>query len=41
LLGGQIGSRLGSQLLPGILIRRLTGVLVIYVGIRMLLIFSN
>jgi len=40
-LGGQIGSRLGSQLLSGILIRRLTGVLVIYVGIRMLLIFSS
>ena len=41
LLGGQIGSRLGSQLLPGILIRRLTGLLVIYVGIRMLLIFPK
>ena len=41
LLGGQIGSRLGLKLLPGILIRRLTGALVIYVAIRMLLISSN
>ncbi len=41
LIGGQIGSRLGSQLLPGILIRRLTGALVIYVAIRMLFIFSS
>jgi|TARA_B100001750_G_scaffold35912_1_gene25585 uncharacterized membrane protein YfcA len=40
-LGGQIGSRLGLKLLPGILIRRLTGALVIYVAVRMLLIFSN
>ena len=40
-LGGQIGSRLGLKLLPGILIRRLTGALVIYVAVRMLFIFSN
>jgi len=38
LIGGQLGSRLGTQLLPGILIRRITGALVIYVGVRMLLI---
>jgi len=38
LIGGQLGSRLGTQLLPGILVRRITGALVIYVGVRMLLI---
>ena len=41
LIGGQIGSVLALKLFPGILIRRLTGALVIYVAIRILLIFPE
>ena len=37
LLGGQIGSWLGSRHLPGHLVRRLTAVLVLYVAGRLLL----
>lgn len=36
LVGGQIGSRLGSTLLPEDWIRRVTGVLILYVGLRVL-----
>lgn len=37
LLGGQAGSRLGSRMLSERTIRRLTGVLVLYVALRLLL----
>jgi uncharacterized membrane protein YfcA len=36
LLGGQIGSRLGTQLLSGRIVKRLTAVLVLYVAGRLL-----
>ena len=37
LVGGQIGSRVGVQLLPPDWLRRLTAVLILYVGVRLLL----
>ena len=36
-LGGQIGSRLGSRHLPGLLVRRLTAAVVLYVAGRLLI----
>ena len=36
LVGGQVGSRLGTRILPDEWIKRLTGLLVIYVGARLL-----
>lgn len=37
LVGGQIGSRAGVQLLPAVWLRRLTGLLILYVAVRLLL----
>ena len=37
LIGGQIGSRVGVELLPALWLRRLTGVLILYVASRLLL----
>ena len=37
LIGGQIGSRIGIELLPAAWLRRLTGVLILYVAVRLLL----
>jgi uncharacterized membrane protein YfcA len=37
LVGGQLGSRLASRALPEVWIQRLTGVLVLYVAVRLLL----
>jgi len=37
LVGGQIGGRAGIQLLPPIWLRRLTGLLILYVAIRLLI----
>ncbi|HYZ47746.1 MAG TPA: sulfite exporter TauE/SafE family protein [Sphingomonas sp.] len=36
LVGGQLGSRAGVQLLPALWLRRLTGLLILYVAIRLL-----
>ena len=38
-IGGQIGNRLGVSVISAIVVRRLTGALVIYVGLRLLYIF--
>ena len=38
-IGGQIGNRLGVSVISSIVVRRLTGALVIYVGLRLLYIF--
>jgi len=38
-LGGQVGMRLGTQILSELIVRRLTSVLIFYVGVK--LIFSN
>jgi uncharacterized membrane protein YfcA len=40
-IGGQIGNRLGVSVISAIVVRRLTGVLVIYVGIRLLYIYFS
>jgi uncharacterized membrane protein YfcA len=37
LVGGQIGSRVGVQFLSPVWLRRLTGVLILYVGVRLLI----
>ncbi|NNM75313.1 sulfite exporter TauE/SafE family protein [Sphingomonas sp. ID1715] len=37
LVGGQIGSRIGIELLPAAWLRRLTGLLILYVAVRLLL----
>jgi hypothetical protein len=37
LVGGQIGSRVGVELLPAAWLRRLTGLLILYVAVRLLL----
>lgn len=37
LVGGQIGSRIGVELLPALWLRRLTAALILYVAIRLLL----
>lgn len=37
LVGGQLGSRLGVQILPAIWLRRLTALLIFYVAIRLLI----
>lgn len=37
LIGGQIGSRAGVQLLPAIWLRRMTALLILYVSIRLLI----
>lgn len=37
LVGGQIGSRLGVQILPALWLRRLTALLIFYVAIRLLI----
>ncbi|HEV2568066.1 sulfite exporter TauE/SafE family protein [Sphingomonas sp.] len=37
LVGGQIGSRIGVELLPAAWLRRLTGLLILYVAVRLLL----
>ena len=37
LVGGQIGSRLGSRILPEKWVQRLTGLLILYVAVRLLL----
>lgn len=36
LVGGQIGSRLGVQILPALWLRRITAILILYVAIRLL-----
>ena len=40
-LGGQLGARLGSQVLPPALLRRLTALLVLIVGVRLLFRFAT
>jgi uncharacterized protein len=37
LVGGQIGSRIGVQILPAMWLRRLTAILILYVAVRLLL----
>lgn len=37
LVGGQIGSRVGVELLPALWLRRVTGLLILYVAVRLLL----
>jgi uncharacterized protein len=37
LVGGQIGSRIGVALLPALWLRRLTALLILYVGVRLLI----
>jgi uncharacterized protein len=37
LIGGQIGSRIGVEILPAVWLRRLTAMLILYVAVRLLL----
>ena len=40
-LGGQVGARLGAEILPPVLLRRLTAILVLVVGMRLLFRFAT
>ena len=40
-IGGQVGSRLGAQVLPQRVLRRLTAALVLAVGVRLLFRFAS
>lgn len=41
LVGGQVGSRIGVELLPALWLRRLTALLILYVAIRLLIQAAN
>ena len=41
IVGGQVGSRLGAEILPPVLLRRLTAALVLLVGVRLLFRFAS